>query len=159
VASGDTAHAIEVIQGHGMPLNFLEDAEPVLAWLQDQPPKFLDARPPLWLMLAWSYLATSQHSQMRAPMIGAETAIESAREHAAYPSWLGELNAVRMGDVDPAGEFGAFFNVALPRGLVLTSSARRGSGVDNKGVAVDLGPAYSTEIAPKWYLSAGSAVT
>jgi outer membrane scaffolding protein for murein synthesis (MipA/OmpV family) len=64
-----------------------------------------------------------------------------------------------MGDIDPAVEVGAFFNVALPKGLVLTSSARRGAGVDNKGVVADFGVAYSTEIAPKWYLSAGSGVT
>ena len=95
VAAGDTSRAFEVVQGHGMPLYFLEDAEPVLQWLQDQPPAYLDAHPPLWLMLAWSYLATSQHSRMRAPIIGADMAIESALHHPAYRSWRGELNAVR----------------------------------------------------------------
>ncbi len=95
VAAGDTLRAVEVVQGHGMPLYFLEDAEPVLQWLQDQPPATLDAHPPLWLMLAWSYLATSQHSRMRAPIIGAEAAIEAAVDHPAYRSWRGELNAVR----------------------------------------------------------------
>ena len=95
VAASDTLRAVQVVQGHGMPLYFLEDAEPVLQWLQDQPPVYLDAHPPLWLMLAWSYLATSQHSRMRAPIIGAATAIESALEHSAYRSWRGELNAVR----------------------------------------------------------------
>jgi outer membrane protein len=64
-----------------------------------------------------------------------------------------------MGDVDPAAEVGAFFDVALLKGLVLTSSARRGAGVGNQGVVVDLGLAYSTEITPRWYLSAGSGVT
>ena len=78
VAAGDTSRAMAVVQGHGMPLYFLEDAEPVLQWLQDQPPAYLDAHPPLWLMLAWSCLATSQHSRMRAPIIGAEAAIEAA---------------------------------------------------------------------------------
>ena len=67
----------------------------LLQWLQDQPPAYLDAHPPLWLMLAWSYLATSQHSRMRAPILGAEAAIESAADHPAYRSWRGELNAVR----------------------------------------------------------------
>jgi LuxR family transcriptional regulator, maltose regulon positive regulatory protein len=95
VAASDTQRAIQVVQGHGMPLYFLEDAEPVLQWLQNQPAVFLDAHPPLWLMLAWSYLATSQHSQMQAPMIGAEAAIELATQHPAYRSWRGELNAVR----------------------------------------------------------------
>jgi LuxR family transcriptional regulator, maltose regulon positive regulatory protein len=99
VAAGDTLRAIEVVQGRGMPLYFLEDAEPVLQWLQDQPVATLDAHPPLWLMLAWSYLATSQHSRMRAPIVGAEAAIESANkatiDHPAYRIWRGELNAVR----------------------------------------------------------------
>ena len=95
VAAGDTSRAFQVVQGHGMPLYFLEDAEPVLQWLQDQPPATLDAHPPLWLVLAWAFLATSQHSRMRAPIIGAEAAIESAVDHPAYRSWRGELNAVR----------------------------------------------------------------
>jgi LuxR family maltose regulon positive regulatory protein len=95
VAAGDVSRAVEVVQGQGMPLYFLEDAEPVLQWLQDQPPAYLDAHPPLWLMLAWSYLATSQHSRMRAPILGAEAAIESAHDHPAYRRWRGEWNAVR----------------------------------------------------------------
>ena len=104
VAAGDTQRAIQVVQGQGMPLYFLEDAEPVLRWLQDQPPAFLDAHPPLWLMLAWSYLATSQHSLMRAPMIGAETAIERAAQHPAYQRWRGELNAVRAWEAVSRGD-------------------------------------------------------
>ena len=104
VAAGDTPRAIQVVQGKSMPLYFLEDAEPVLQWLQDQPPAFLDAHPPLWLMLAWSYLATSLHSEMRAPMIGAEAAIELAAEHPASMSWRGELNAVRAWEAVARGD-------------------------------------------------------
>jgi LuxR family maltose regulon positive regulatory protein len=104
VAAGDTARAIQVVQGKGMPLYFLEDAEPVLLWLQDQPPALLDAHPPLWLMLAWSYLATSLHSEMRAPMLGAEAAIELAAAHPAYRSWRGELNAVRAWEAVARGD-------------------------------------------------------
>jgi len=104
VAAGDTARAIQVVQGQGMPLYFLEDAEPVLQWLQDQPTAFLDAHPPLWLMLAWSYLATSLHSEMRAPMLGAEAAIESAAAHPAHRSWRGELNAVRAWEAVARGD-------------------------------------------------------
>ncbi|MBC7377583.1 MAG: AAA family ATPase [Burkholderiaceae bacterium] len=104
VAAGDTARAIQVVQGKGMPLYFLEDAEPVLQWLQDQSPAFLDAHPPLWLMLAWSYLATSLHSEMQAPILGAVAAIESAAEHPAYRSWRGELNAVRAWEAVARGD-------------------------------------------------------
>jgi LuxR family transcriptional regulator, maltose regulon positive regulatory protein len=94
VAAGDTQRATQVVQGNGLPLYFLEGAEPVLQWLQDQPPAYLNAHPPLWLMLAWSYLATSQHSQMQAPIRGAEAAIALATQHADHPLWRGELNAV-----------------------------------------------------------------
>ena len=104
VAAGDTVRAMQVVLGQGMPLYFLEDAEPVLRWLQGQPPAFLDAHPPLWLMLAWSYLATSQHSLMRAPMIGAEAAIERAAQHPAYPSWRAELNAVAAWEAVARGD-------------------------------------------------------
>jgi len=106
VAAGDTARAVQVVQGHGMPLYFLEDAEPVLQWLQDQPPAYLDAHPTLWLMLAWSFLATSQHSRMRAPILGAEAAVASAIANPAHRSWRGELHAVRAWEAvalcDPA---------------------------------------------------------
>ncbi|MCV2353475.1 LuxR C-terminal-related transcriptional regulator [Paucibacter sp. B2R-40] len=104
VAAGDTARAMQVVQGDGMPLYFLEDAEPVLQWLRDQPPAFLDAHPPLWLMLAWSYLATSQHSLMRAPMLGAQAAIEKASQDPAYEGWCGELNAVRAWEAVARGD-------------------------------------------------------
>ncbi len=104
VAAGDTPRAMEVVQGKGMPLYFLEDAEPVLQWLQDQPPAFRDAHPPLWLMLAWSYLATSLHSEMRAPMIGAEAAIEAAARHPSSQNWRAELNAVRAWEAVARGD-------------------------------------------------------
>jgi outer membrane scaffolding protein for murein synthesis (MipA/OmpV family) len=64
-----------------------------------------------------------------------------------------------MGDIDPAVEGGAFFNYSLSQGLLLTSSVRYGAGADNKGLVVDLGAGYSTEIAPQWHLSAGTAIT
>jgi LuxR family transcriptional regulator, maltose regulon positive regulatory protein len=95
VAAGDTQRAMQVVEGRGLPLYFLEDAEPVLRWLQDQPPAYLNAHPALWLMLAWSYLATSLHSHMQAPIMGAEAAIELAAQHADHQRWRGELHAVR----------------------------------------------------------------
>jgi len=64
-----------------------------------------------------------------------------------------------MGDVDPAAEGGAFFNYALPQGLLLTTSVRHGAGADNKGLVVDLGAGYMTEIAAKWHLGAETGIT
>ena len=64
-----------------------------------------------------------------------------------------------MGDIEAAAEVGAFFNYALPKGLFVTSSLRYGSGTGHKGLVVDLGAGYLTEIAPKWHLGAGAAVT
>ncbi len=65
----------------------------------------------------------------------------------------------RMGNVDMAAEGGAFFNYSLPHGLFLTSSVRYGAGDNHKGLVVDLGAGYMTEIAPKWHLGAGVGVT
>jgi outer membrane scaffolding protein for murein synthesis (MipA/OmpV family) len=64
-----------------------------------------------------------------------------------------------MGTIDPAAEGGAFFNYFTPQGIFLTSSIRYGSGPKHKGLLVDLGAGYLTEIAPKWHLVAGTAIT
>jgi MipA family protein len=64
-----------------------------------------------------------------------------------------------MGDVDPAAEVGAFFNYALPEGAFFTSSIRYGAGDSHKGLVIDLGAGYLTEIAPKWHLAAGAGIT
>lgn len=106
VAACDTSRAMAVVQGRGVPLYFLEDAEPVLRWLEALSPADMDAHPSLWLMLAWSYLATSQHSRMRAPILGAEAAIDAAVGHPDRISWRGELSAIRAWEAvahrDPA---------------------------------------------------------
>jgi outer membrane protein len=64
-----------------------------------------------------------------------------------------------MGDIDPAAEAGAFFNMALSREMLLTSSMRFGSGTGRKGLVVDLGAGYSTVVAPQWRLGGGMRVT
>jgi LuxR family transcriptional regulator, maltose regulon positive regulatory protein len=107
VAADETLRAIQVVQGQGMPLYFLEDAEPVLRWLKDQPPACLNTHPTLWLMLAWSYLATSQHSHMQAPIMGAQAAIEAAQAHPSHRSWQGELHAVRAWEAVSRGDANA----------------------------------------------------
>lgn len=64
-----------------------------------------------------------------------------------------------MGSIDAAAEAGAFFNYSMPEGLFLTSSIRYGSGANHKGLVLDLGAGYLTEIAPKWHLGTGVSVT
>jgi outer membrane scaffolding protein for murein synthesis (MipA/OmpV family) len=64
-----------------------------------------------------------------------------------------------MGDVDAKAEFGGFFNYALAPDLSLTSSLRFGAGQDGKGPAVDLGGAYSTQLAAQWQLGLGAGVS
>jgi LuxR family maltose regulon positive regulatory protein len=136
VAAGDTARAVQVVQGRGMPLYFLEDAEPVLQWLQDQPPEFLDAYPPLWLMLAWSYLATSQHSRMLPPILGAGAAIELAADHPQHRCWQGELHALRAWSAVAQGDVATIVreaDLALerlpPDNLALRTTAHCALGV------------------------------
>jgi len=70
------------------------------------------------------------------------------------------VNALRgMGNVDAAAEGGAFFNYSLPQGVFLTSSARYGAGANHKGLVVDLGTGYLTQIAENWHLGAGANIT
>ncbi len=64
-----------------------------------------------------------------------------------------------MGNIHAAAEGGAFFNYAMPQGLFLTSSIRYGAGSNHKGLVVDLGAGYLTQIAPQWHLGTGVAVT
>jgi outer membrane protein len=64
-----------------------------------------------------------------------------------------------MGDVDPAAEGGAFFNYLLRDGVFLSSSVRYGSGANKRGLLVDLGAGYLTELAPMWHLGAGAGIT
>jgi outer membrane scaffolding protein for murein synthesis (MipA/OmpV family) len=63
-----------------------------------------------------------------------------------------------MGDIDAAAEGGAFFNYSLPQGMYLSSSLRYGAA-GGKGLLVDLGAGYLTEIAPRWHLAAGAGIT
>ena len=66
-----------------------------------------------------------------------------------------------LGDIDPRPEVGAFFNHFLSREIFLTSSLRYGSGNDRKGLIVDAGAGYSTNLAPQWRIGlslAGSYV-
>jgi MipA family protein len=62
-----------------------------------------------------------------------------------------------LGDIDPAAEIGAFLNLSLLREVTLTSSVRYGAGNDNKGLVLDLGAVYSTELSASWRLAVGVA--
>ena len=64
-----------------------------------------------------------------------------------------------MGDVDTKAEFGGFFNYPLTPEFSLTSSLRYGAGQGGKGLVVDLGGAYSTQIAAQWRLGVGAGVS
>lgn len=69
-------------------------------------------------------------------------------------------NALKgMGDIDAKLEFGGFFNYAVNRQLVLTSSLRYGSGNNSRGMLLDLGAAYAYELTPQWRLGLGAAAT
>jgi outer membrane scaffolding protein for murein synthesis (MipA/OmpV family) len=63
------------------------------------------------------------------------------------------------GDVDAKAEFGGFFNYALTPEFSLTSSLRYGAGQEGKGLVVDLGGAYSTQLAAQWRLGVGAGVS
>ena len=64
-----------------------------------------------------------------------------------------------MDDVDAKAAFGGFFNYALRPKFSLTSSLRYGAGQGGKGVIVDLGGAYSTQIAALWRVGVGAGIS
>jgi outer membrane scaffolding protein for murein synthesis (MipA/OmpV family) len=64
-----------------------------------------------------------------------------------------------MGDIDAKPEFGGFFNYALDRSTVLTSSLRYGSGNNANGLLIDVGATYGRELAPQWRLGLRVAAT
>ena len=64
-----------------------------------------------------------------------------------------------MGDIDAKPEVGAFFNHTLTHEYFLTSSLRYGAGDHSKGLVIDLGAGYGTELAPGWRLGVGVAAS
>ena len=66
---------------------------------------------------------------------------------------------VGMGDIKARPEIGGFFNFFLSRDFNLTSSLRYGSGNDRRGAQLDLGAAYSVQLAPQWRTTVGVSTT
>jgi outer membrane scaffolding protein for murein synthesis (MipA/OmpV family) len=64
-----------------------------------------------------------------------------------------------LGDVGAKAEFGGFLNYALTPEFSLTSSVRHGSGQGGKGTVVDLGCAYSSQIAAQWRVGVGAGIS
>ena len=60
-----------------------------------------------------------------------------------------------MGDVDIKPTYGGFLNYSINREFTLTSSLRYGSGNASNGMVIDLGAAYSTQLAPAWRTGLG----
>ena len=64
-----------------------------------------------------------------------------------------------LGNVDARPEVGVFYNYSLSPSLALTSSLRYGSGNARNGLVVDVGTAYSMQLAPQWRLGVGVSAT
>ena len=64
-----------------------------------------------------------------------------------------------MGDIDIKPEAGAFFNYFVSPQVFLTSSLRYGAGNNGRGMVVDLGAGYATQLAAQWRMAVGAAVT
>ena len=60
-----------------------------------------------------------------------------------------------MGDIDIKPTYGGFLNYAINREFTLTSSLRYGSGNSSNGMVIDVGAAYSTQLAPSWRTGLG----
>ena len=66
---------------------------------------------------------------------------------------------VGMGDIKARPEIGGFFNFNFSREFNLTSSLRYGSGNERRGAQLDLGAAYSVQLAPQWRTTVGVSTT
>ncbi len=64
-----------------------------------------------------------------------------------------------MGDIDIKPEAGAFFNYFASPQVFLTSSLRYGAGNNGRGLLLDLGAGYATQLAPQWRMALGAAAT
>ena len=64
-----------------------------------------------------------------------------------------------MGDVDFKPEVGAFYNYFASPQVFLTSSLRYGAGNGGRGLVLDLGAGWSTQLAAQWRMVLGGAVT
>ncbi len=64
-----------------------------------------------------------------------------------------------MGDIKARPEIGGFFNFNFSREFNLTSSLRYGSGNNSRGAQLDLGAAYSVQLAPQWRTTVGVSTT
>jgi outer membrane scaffolding protein for murein synthesis (MipA/OmpV family) len=64
-----------------------------------------------------------------------------------------------MGDIDIKPEAGAFFNYFVSPQVFLTSSLRFGAGNNGRGMVVDLGAGYATQLAPQWRMAVGAAAS
>lgn len=88
-------------------------------------------------------------SQDPAINIGLRLTVDLGREESRSSALAG------MGDVDIKATYGGFFNYSINREFTLTSSLRYGSGNSNNGMVIDVGAAYSTQLAPSWRTGLG----
>jgi outer membrane protein len=76
--------------------------------------------------------------------VGLRLTVDLGRKESASSALNG------MGDVDIKPTYGGFLNYSLTPEFTLTSSLRYGSGNASNGMVIDVGAAYSTQLAPSW---------
>ncbi len=94
-----TAHNVEraerLIEGSDVPLYFRGAARPVLNWLASLPVEILDGRPSLWVMYAWTLMATFQNAQVEPKLQAAETALRDLQVDEYTRDLAGRVAAIR----------------------------------------------------------------
>ncbi len=81
--------------------------------------------------------------------VGLRLTLDLGREESRSSALAG------MGDVDIKPTYGGFLNYSINREFALTSSLRYGSGNGGNGMVIDVGAAYSTQLAPSWRTGLG----
>lgn len=81
--------------------------------------------------------------------VGLRLTVDLGREESRSSALAG------MGDIDLKPTYGGFLNYSINREFTLTSSLRYGSGNSSNGMVIDVGAAYSTQLAPSWRTGLG----
>ena len=93
-AANDVARAERLVEGEGMPLYYRGGVAPVLNWLESLPTTILDARPSLWVMVAWALWIAHQNSRIEEKLQAAETALQDTEPDDKTQNLIGQIAAL-----------------------------------------------------------------
>lgn len=94
-AAGETARAVRLIEGKGMPLLFRGAVTPILNWLASLPEEELDAWPSLWVTYASALLLSGRLSGVEQKLQAAEKALQGIPHDDKSRDLIGHIASIR----------------------------------------------------------------